>query len=81
MFLRLLLCSAMLASFLGALMSGWFYYFFYWRHRGNFNEAGRYFDPVDVVVYHEQSWFWILPALVLLALALLFLRLWWRVRR
>ena len=38
-------------------------------------------EPVDVVVYHEQSWFWILPALVLLALALLFLRLWWRVQR
>jgi hypothetical protein len=73
----MLLCCTAVAAALGSLMCGWFFFIFYWRHRGDFNEAGRYFDPHDAVVYHQQNWVWILPALALFALALLFFRLWW----
>ena len=51
----MLLCCTAVAAALGSLMCGWFFFVFYWRHRGDFNEAGRYFDPHEAVVYHQQN--------------------------
>lgn len=35
----------------------WIYIEFYWKYRDLF-ENGRYFDPDEGVVYHEQSAIW-----------------------
>ncbi|CAB3875721.1 hypothetical protein [Achromobacter piechaudii] len=50
-----------------ALSALFFYawYAFYWKW--DFNELGRYYDPVDQVVYTTSGFVWILPATLLLA--------------
>jgi len=44
----------------------------------DFNELGRYYDPVDQVVYTDSGFVWILPAGALLLAGLLCL---WRAGR
>ncbi len=39
--------------------------------RWDFNELGRYYDPVDQVVYTDAGFVWIVPALAFLAAGLL----------
>ncbi|WP_417224473.1 hypothetical protein [Achromobacter spanius] len=44
-------------------LSAFFYYAwyaFYWKW--DFNELGRYYDPVDQVVYTSSGFVWVLPA-------------------
>lgn len=60
----------------------WFFYVtLYWRHRGLFNEEGRYFDESSLVVYHEQNAALIVPALGFLLLACALGYGWWIRRR
>jgi len=52
-------------------LSAFFYYAwyaFYWKW--DFNELGRYYDPVDQVVYTSSGFVWVLPATALLAAGL-----------
>ena len=63
---------------LGAILSAagslffWYLYFtLYWPYRGLFNGQGRYFDQDSAVLHHEQSGVLVVPALALLALAVL----------
>jgi len=62
--------------FLGGVISGlasaflWvMYYELYWRHRHYFNSEGRYFDTTELVVYHQQSWFVAMPAILCLVVS------------
>lgn len=48
------------------------FYSLYWRHRHHFNGEGRYFDAYEVVVYHQQSWFVAVPAILCLVLSAAF---------
>ncbi|KNE27821.1 hypothetical protein [Achromobacter spanius] len=44
-------------------LSAFFYYAwyaFYWKW--DFNKLGRYYDPVDQVVYTSSGFVWVLPA-------------------
>lgn len=55
------------------LLSGWMFYVFYLRWFSLF-ENGRYFDPVEGVVYHDSSDIWgIISLFLLLVSALLWL--------
>lgn len=75
---------AIVASLLAVVsLCLWFlFYDLYWQHRGDFNAAGRYFDAMSGVMYHDQSWLLIVPVLgfllASLLFAVLFARLWWR---
>jgi hypothetical protein len=57
-----LLYVASAISAAGATVFGAFFWFYYWRWRGLFNEEGRYFHEPDAVVFHEQSAVLLLPA-------------------
>jgi len=47
----------------------------YWRVRGLFNEEGRYFDPVQGIVFHSQSGIgWGSSALLCFSVAIFILR-------
>ncbi|MGV2895339.1 hypothetical protein ACNPPY_06050 [Achromobacter sp. AGC78] len=62
-------------------LSAFFYYAwyaFYWKW--NFNELGRYYDPVDQVVYTSSGFVWVLPATALLAAGLVLAWRAWRRR-
>ncbi|WP_313621909.1 hypothetical protein [Achromobacter sp.] len=53
-------------------LSGFFFYAWYAQYlRWDFNELGRYYDPVDQVVYTDAGFVWVLPAGALLAAGLL----------
>jgi hypothetical protein len=54
---------------------GLFYYQGYWRWRGLFNSEGRYFDPPDSVVHHQQNEVLIVPLAICLGFTLLGLAL------
>lgn len=45
------------------------WYAFYWKW--DFNELGRYYDPIDQVVYTSSGFVWVVPAALLLAAGLL----------
>lgn len=49
----------------------WYAFYLKW----DFNELGRYYDPVEQVVYTSSGAVWILPATVLLAVGMVLL---WR---
>lgn len=53
-----MLCLALSAFFFYA------WYAFYWKW--DFNELGRYYDPVDQVVYTSSGFVWVIPATALL---------------
>lgn len=38
-----------------AVAQAFFFYANYWRLRDRFDETGRYYDPIDSVVYVEQA--------------------------
>ncbi|MFY0479507.1 hypothetical protein [Achromobacter marplatensis] len=59
------------AALLLPLSAFFFYawYAFYWKW--DFNELGRYYDPVDQVVYTSSGFVWVVPAALLLAAGLL----------
>jgi len=60
-------------------LSAFFYYAWYAFYlKWDFNELGRYYDPVDQVVYTSSGFVWVLPATVLLAAGAVFI---WRGRR
>ena len=49
-------------------LSAFFFWLWYAQYlKWDFNELGRYYDPVDGVVYTDSGFVWVLPA----ALALL----------
>lgn len=53
-------------------LSGFFFYAWYAQYlRWDFNELGRYYDPVDQVVYTDSGFVWVLPAGALLVAGLL----------
>lgn len=60
-------------------LSAVFFYAWYAQYlRWEFNELGRYYDPVEQVVYTDSGFVWVLPAGVLLAAGLLFAWRGWR---
>ncbi|WP_447920161.1 hypothetical protein [Achromobacter aegrifaciens] len=53
-------------------LSAFFFYAWYAQYlQWDFNELGRYYDPVDQVVYTDTGFVWVLPAGALLAVGLL----------
>ena len=68
---QILLLAAFLSS-ATTIFFGFLYFTLYWPYRDLFNEAGRYFDEQNVVVYHEQNGFLIVPTLAFLLLSLFF---------
>ncbi len=53
-------------------LSAFFFYAWYAQYlKWDFNELGRYYDPVDQVVYTDAGFVWVLPAGALLAVGLL----------
>ena len=75
----LLLVASVLCSLAGLLFAA-LYYHLYWRYRDLFNEQGRYFDPVEMVVYDDSAFVFIVPAITLLGLALFTAWGWWKTR-
>ena len=75
----LLLVTSMLCTLAG-LFFVVLYYHLYWRYRDVFNEQGRYFDPVEMVVYDDSGFVLIVPAIALLGLAFISGRRWWKTR-
>ena len=60
-------------------LSAFFYYAwyaFYWKW--DFNDLGRYYDPVDQVVYTSSGFVWVLPATASLVAGLLLAWRGWR---
>jgi hypothetical protein len=52
---------------------GWFFYFFYWQWRGQFNEQGRYFHEPDSVVFRDDAILYILPTVAFAILTVVLL--------
>ena len=77
---RLMLQLAMLASAAGSLFFWFFYFTLYWPYRGLFNADGRYFDETDLVVHHEQTGLFIVPAAAFLLLTAILGCILWRTR-
>ncbi|MNX64518.1 hypothetical protein D3C86_955460 [compost metagenome] len=60
-------------------LSAFFFYAWYAQYlKWDFNELGRYYDPVDQVVYTDSGFVWVLPAGVLLVVGLLYAWRGWR---
>lgn len=73
---RLLARAAAVASLAA---SGFFFHAWYAQYlKWDFNELGRYYDPVDGVVYTDSGFVWVLPAGMLLIAGLLFAWRGWR---
>ncbi|WP_313372180.1 hypothetical protein [Achromobacter animicus] len=68
-----------LAALLSLALSAVFFYAWYAQYlRWEFNELGRYYDPVEQVVYTDSGFVWVLPAGLLLAVAVIFAWRGWR---
>jgi hypothetical protein len=52
------------------LLSAWMFYVFYLKWAWVF-EDGRYFDPLEEVVYHDTSFIWGVISFVLLLFSIL----------
>jgi predicted lysophospholipase L1 biosynthesis ABC-type transport system permease subunit len=76
----LLLAGACLSAAVATVCAGC-YGMLYWRYRDRFDAQGRYFDAADMVVYHQQSAIWLVPALLSLAMAMALAFAWRRCRR
>ncbi len=60
------------AALLNLALSAIFFYAWYAQYwRWDFNELGRYYDPVEQVVYTDSGFVWVLPAGALLGVGLL----------
>lgn len=60
-------------------LSAFFFYAWYAQYlKWDFNELGRYYDPVDQVVYTDSGFVWVLPAGLLLIVGLLYAWRGWR---
>lgn len=69
---------ARVAALLSALFSVffcWLWYQQYWQW--DFNDLGRYYDPVDHVVYTDSGFVWIVPAVLALVATAVFAWLGW----
>ena len=77
---RGLFLAASVLCLLAGLLLVVLYYHLYWRYRDLFNEQGRYFDPVEMVVYDDSAFVFIVPAIALLGLALFTAWRWWKTR-
>nr|WP_315845817.1 hypothetical protein [uncultured Achromobacter sp.] len=63
---------ARVAAALCLPLSAFFYYVWYAFYlKWDFNELGRYYDPDDQVVYTSSGFVWVVPATLLLAAGLL----------
>lgn len=70
---------ARVAALFCLALSAFFFYAWYAQYlKWDFNELGRYYDPVDQVVYTDAGFVWVLPAAALLILGLLYARRGWR---
>ncbi|MEN5400301.1 hypothetical protein ABE612_22480 [Achromobacter xylosoxidans] len=76
---RLLARVGAVVSLSCAAFFGWLWYQQYLKW--DFNELGRYYDPVDQVVYTDSGFVWILPAALALAAGLFFAWRGWGGRR
>ncbi|CAB3827299.1 hypothetical protein [Achromobacter animicus] len=67
------------AALASLVLSAVFFYAWYAQYlRWEFNELGRYYDPVEQVVYTDSGFVWVLPAGALLAVGLMFAWRGWR---
>ena len=70
---------ARVAALISLALSACFFYAWYAQYlKWDFNELGRYYDPIDQVVYTDAGFVWVLPAAVLLVAGLLYARHGWR---
>ena len=70
---------ARVAAMASLILSAVFFYAWYAQYlRWEFNELGRYYDPIEQVVYTDSGFVWVLPAGVLLAVGLIFAWRGWR---
>ena len=69
--------AGILSGFVSAI-SGFLFLSLYWPYRDLFDESGRYFDALEMVVYHEQNGITGLMALFFMLLAVLFFAAGWR---
>lgn len=76
---RLLARVGALVSLSCAAFFGWLWYQQYLKW--DFNELGRYYDPVDQVVYTDSGFVWVLPAVLALAAGVFFAWRGWGGRR
>jgi hypothetical protein len=76
---RLLARVGAVVSLSCAAFFGWLWYQQYLKW--DFNELGRYYDPVDQAVYTDSGFVWILPAALALAAGLFFAWRGWGGRR
>ncbi len=77
---RALLLVGAAASGLASASFFLMFHAFYWKHRHEFNDQGRYFDPPDSVVHTDSSAVLILPAVGFLLLAVVLLAVLRRMR-
>ncbi|MFD4837007.1 hypothetical protein ACFWP0_05820 [Achromobacter sp. NPDC058515] len=70
---------ARMAAAASLALSAFFFYAWYAQYlKWDFNELGRYYDPVDQVVYTDAGFVWVLPAGMLLIVGLLYAWRGWR---
>lgn len=63
---------ARVAAVASLALSAFFFYAWHAQYlKWDFNELGRYYDPVDQVVYTDSGFVWVLPAGLLLIVGLL----------
>ncbi|WP_313067811.1 hypothetical protein [Achromobacter animicus] len=71
--------SHRLAAPLSLALSAVCFYAWYAQYlRWEFNELGRYYDPIEQVVYTDSGFVWVLPASLLLAAGVMFAWRGWR---
>jgi len=73
---QLVVLIASIASLVTSLIFFFLYFHLYWPYRALFNSEGIYFDTQANAVYHEDSGILILPAVLLLIIALALCKIW-----
>lgn len=70
---------ARVAALVSLALSAVFFYAWYAQYlRWEFNELGRYYDPIGQVVHTDSGFVWVLPAGVFLAVGVIFAWRGWR---
>lgn len=70
---------ARVAALVSLALSAVFFYAWYAQYlRWEFNELGRYYDPIEQVVHTDSGFVWVLLAGVLLAVGVIFAWRGWR---